>query len=170
MEATAFVMNTSRSILCATTGLLMGLASCNLSTPVKNAHTSNPEISKTEDANDTTEGKVKIRIGSKTFEATIEDNPTVAKLKALLPLTLDMTEFNGNEKHYHFSTRLPTDSISPGTIKSGDLMLFGNNSLVLFYKTFETTYNYTRLGRIDNPSGLADAVGAGNVTVNFELE
>jgi len=111
-----------------------------------------------------------ITIGSKTFKVTLEENPTVAKLKALLPLTLNMTELNGNEKYYHFSTPLPTDAISPGTIRNGDLMLYGNNSLVLFYKTFETSYRYTRLGRIDNPSGLTAAVGAGEVTVTFELE
>ncbi len=111
-----------------------------------------------------------ITLGSKTFKAKLEDNPTVAKLKALLPLTLSMTELNGNEKYYHFSTPFPMDAVSPGTIQSGDLMLYGNNSLVLFYKTFETSYSYTRLGRIDDPSGLADAVGKGNVTVTFELE
>ncbi|MGA9992960.1 MAG: cyclophilin-like fold protein [Thiobacillaceae bacterium] len=75
---------------------------------------------------------MKITIGSKTFKATLEDNSTVAKLKTLLPLTLNMTELNGNEKYYHLSTRLPTDAISPGTIQNGDLMLYGNNSLVPF--------------------------------------
>jgi hypothetical protein len=113
---------------------------------------------------------MKITIGSRTFRATLENSPTVAKFKALLPLSLRMTELNGNEKYYHFSTRLPTDAISPGTIQSGDLMLYGNNTLVLFYKTFETSYSYTRLGRIDDPSGLADAIGKGNVSVTFELE
>ena len=113
---------------------------------------------------------MQITIGLTTFKATLENNPTVAKLKTLLPLTLRMSELNGNEKYHHLSTRLPANASNPGTIQNGDLMLYGNNSLVLFYKTFETTYSYTRIGRIDNPSGLADAVGAGDVAVAFELE
>lgn len=113
---------------------------------------------------------MKMTIGSKTFKVTLEDNPTVAKLKALLPLTVNMTDLNGNEKYYHLSTPLPADAIRPGTIKNGDIMLYGDNSLVLFYKTFETSYSYTRLGRIDDPSSLAAAVGARNVPVSFELE
>ncbi len=113
---------------------------------------------------------MKITIGSKTFEATLEDNPTAGKLKALLPLRLNMTELNGNEKYYDLPTRLPTDARLPGAIQTGDLMLYGDNTLVLFYKPFKTAYTYTRLGRINNPSGLAAAVGTGNVSVTFESE
>ena len=67
------------------------------------------------------------------------------------------------------SSAVPTASSNPGRIQTGDLMLYGSSCVVLFYKTFSTSYSYTRLGRVDNPVGLASALGSGNVTATFEL-
>ena len=113
---------------------------------------------------------IKITIGGHVFKATLETNATASAFKAMLPLTIDMRDLNSNEKFFDFPNNLPTNASSPRTINSGDLMLWGSNTLVLFYKTFSTTYSYTRVGRLENPSGLETALGSGNATVLFELQ
>ena len=120
--------------------------------------------------NDTTSNKMKITIGSAVFTATLNNNAAATAFKAMLPLTINMGELNGNEKFYYFSTTLPTNASSGGNIQVGDLMLYGNNCMVLFYEGFNTSYSYTRLGKIDNTSGLVAALGSGSVTVKFELQ
>ncbi|GLU51529.1 cyclophilin-like fold protein [Dyadobacter frigoris] len=126
----------------------------------------------TNDSNhiDTTSSQLKIRIGSKKFTATLLNNAMVAAFKARLPMTVSMSELNGNEKLYRFPNNLPTSASNPRNINSGDLMIYGSNTLVLFYQSFPTSYSYTKLGRIDDTAGLAAAVGPGSVTVTFELE
>ena len=121
-------------------------------------------------AADRTANRLRIRVGSRTFSATLLSNPTVTAFKSRLPLTLAMKELNGNEKFAELPGELPTNAASPGTIQAGDLMLYGSTTLVLFYEPLSTAYRYTRLGRIDNPSGLAAALGSGNVTVTLDLE
>jgi hypothetical protein len=114
--------------------------------------------------------KVKIKIGSNTFTATFSNNATATAFKAMLPMTINMSELNGNEKYFNLPENLPTNASNPGTIQTGDLMMYGSNTLVLFYKAFSTSYSYTRLGVIDNPSGLAAVLGSGNIAVTFEAE
>lgn len=113
---------------------------------------------------------LKITVGSTSFGIRLEDNITATVFKALLPMTVNMSEMNGNEKYYYLTGSLPVASSNPGTIRTGDLMLYGSSCVVLFYETFRTSYSYTRLGRMDNPSGLVSALGSGSVTVTFELE
>jgi hypothetical protein len=117
-----------------------------------------------------TGSKMKIKIGNSTFNATLYDNATAIAFKSLLPMTINMVELNGNEKYSDLPRSLPTNAINPDTIQAGDLMLYGSNTLVLFYKTFSTSYSYSRIAHIDNASGLVAALGSGNVTVMFEPE
>jgi hypothetical protein len=108
-------------------------------------------------------------IGSNQFTATLESNAAATEFKKMLPLTINMKDLNSNEKFFDLPSNLPTNASNPRTINSGDLMLWGSNTLVLFYKTFNTSYSYTRLGKIENPSGLSQALASVNVTVTFEL-
>jgi len=124
-----------------------------------------PEPPKTNDSIN-----VDITIGSTTFTATLENNDTAKAFASRLPLTLDMSELNGNEKFYDFSSSLRANSAtSPGTIQEGDLMLYGENVLVLFYKSFPTSYSYIKLGRITNTTGLTEALGTGSVQITFSV-
>ena len=113
--------------------------------------------------------RLNIKVGDKNFTATLESNNTTKSSLEKLPLTINMSELHGNEKYYYFDESLPTNSQSIRNINTGDLMLYGSDCLVLFYKSFSTSYSYTRLGHIDNPQGLADVVGSGNITVTFEV-
>jgi hypothetical protein len=114
--------------------------------------------------------KLKITIGTSTFTATLYNNATVTAFKARLPMTINMRELNGNEKYFDLPDNLPANASNPGTVQTGDLMLYGSNTFVLFYKSFSTSYSYTSMGRIDDTSGLTAALGSGNVTVMFAIQ
>lgn len=112
--------------------------------------------------------KMKITIGKKVFTATLENSDAASAFAAMLPLTVTMHDVNQNEKAYDLAVRLPSTDANPRTIRTGDLMLWSSRTVVVFYKGFSTPYSYARLGRIDDPAGLAEALGAGDVTVKFE--
>ena len=114
--------------------------------------------------------RLTIRIGDRVFAATLSDNSTVDAFKKLLPLSITMAELNGNEKFASLPGKVPSRASRPSSIQTGDLMLYGSNTLVLFYKSFSTRYSYTKIGQLDDPRGLEAALGSGNVIVTFEAK
>ena len=113
---------------------------------------------------------MRLKIGNSTFTTTLYDNATVTAFKSRLPMAVNMIELNGNEKYFDLPQNLPANASNPGTVQNGDLMLYGANTLVLFYKTFSASYRYTRLGRVDDVAELVAALGSGNISVTFELQ
>ena len=116
------------------------------------------------------ESRMWLTVGERRFAITLTDNAAARAFAELLPLTLDMAELNGNEKHVSLPEALPANASRPGTIRNGDLMLYGSNTLVVFYLTFDSSYSYTRLGRVDDPAGLAQALGRRGVRVVFSKD
>ena len=110
-----------------------------------------------------------ITVGGKSFTATLEDSETAAAFRRMLPLTLTMKDLSSNAKSYNLETPLPVSAGAIPSITSGDLLVYRNNGLMLFYKDTTPYYYYTRLGKIDDPAGLAAAVGSGDVRVSFTL-
>ncbi|REC63851.1 hypothetical protein DRF65_03865 [Chryseobacterium pennae] len=127
-------------------------------------------VNNPENTSPVTNDTIKIKVGSQVFTATLLDHYPAKAFKEMLPLTIAMTELNGNEKYSDLPKNLPTNMERPKTIKNGDLMLYGSQTLVLFYKAIPTSYSYTRLGTINNTTGLTTALGSENISVTFEAE
>ncbi len=108
-------------------------------------------------------------IGTQRFTVTLENNPTTRALVELLPVTLDMSELNGNEKHGRLPRSLPTNAVQPGTIRTGDVLLYRRDTLVVFYDAFQSSYSYTRIGHIKDSVELPRALGPGSVRVTFAV-
>lgn len=106
-------------------------------------------------------------VGERRFAITLAETEAARAFAAMLPLTLDMEDLHGNEKKKELPNALPTDTYRPGTIRNGDILLWGSRTVVVFYLTFDSPYPYTRLGRLDDPAGLAQALGPRNVRVVF---
>lgn len=108
-----------------------------------------------------------ITVNGKEFNAVFYNNETANAFINMMPLTLNMNELNGNEKYYNLSTTLPVNSERVGSIKKGDIMLYGSNCIVVFYESFNTPYSYTKIGYIENTDNLTAALGSGSVSVTF---
>ena len=110
--------------------------------------------------------KIYASLNSEKLEINLEENSTASALVKLLPLDITMNDLNKNEKYAYLDESLPTNTYSPKHIEAGDVMLFGDNCLVIFYKSFDTSYSYSKIGHINNLPEL----DGGNVSVNLSTE
>lgn len=110
-----------------------------------------------------------LQVQDKVFTAELYDNLAAKRLASKLPFSVQMTDVNGNEKKYNMPDRISDSAMErPTMIYNGDIMCWQGDVLVLFYKTFDNHYGgYTRIGRVNNPEGLAAALGTGTVEVKW---
>ena len=110
--------------------------------------------------------------GGRTFTATLVDNSSTQALKEQLAkgnITVEMEDYASMEKVGSLGISLPRND-RPTTTGPGDLILYQGHNLVIYYDT--NSWNFTRLGKIDNASqaDLKAALGKGGVTVTLSLE
>ncbi|MDQ6466370.1 cyclophilin-like fold protein [Exiguobacterium acetylicum] len=112
---------------------------------------------------------VLLQIDETTVPIRFADNETAMALQKRLPLTMQMKELNGNEKYHYVPFSLPTNPKYIGTVQAGDLMLYGSDCLVLFYESFQTDIQYTRIGWVE-PNRLSELLSADTVRVQMSTE
>ena len=110
--------------------------------------------------------KIYIEVNGERLAVDLEENATASALVGLLPFMVSMDDLNGNEKYVYLDKSLPVDAYSPGRIEAGDMMLYGDNCLVVFYESFDTEYSYTKIGHIER----LPEMGNGKVVMKFSGE
>lgn len=114
--------------------------------------------------------KLTIKNGE-TFTATLTDNSSAKGLMELLSkgdITIEMEDYGNMEKVGPLGTNLPRNDRQT-TTGPGDIILYQGKYLVIYYDT--NSWNFTRIGKIDNANAahLKSALGNGNVTVTLSL-
>ena len=113
---------------------------------------------------------LKITVGEQELLATFADNSSAEEFRELLaqgPLTIEMEDYGGFEKVGPLGTTL-TRNDTRITTEPGDVILYQGNQITIYYGT--NSWSFTRLARIDDPSGLQEVLGEGAVSVTFSLE
>ncbi len=111
--------------------------------------------------------KYTLRINGTNVGIKLYQNKTAKAFKKKLPLGVSMTKLNGNEIYHYVDFTLPTNAKKVKKIKKGDIMLYGNDCIVIFYKSFSTPYSYTKIGRVKNTKRLGKCVKGSSVKVKF---
>ena len=111
--------------------------------------------------------EMKMFINSTSVTVEWENNESVAALKEAVkanPITIQMSMYGGFEQFGSLGINL-TRNDTRITTKSGDVILYSGNQMVVFYGS--NTWAYTRLGHITDKTQaeLATLLSNGNVTV-----
>lgn len=117
-----------------------------------------------------TKMQMNVQIGSRTFTATLENNTAVDALVEMMkngPVVIQMSDYSGFEKVGSLQTSFPSSN-SQINAQPGDIMLYNENQIVIFYGS--NTWSYTKIGRINDLSGWEAALGTEDVTVTFSLK
>lgn len=162
----------------------LGLSSCGNAnqsdTPATEANTPETQVEQaeiplpTDNSNNTEVASeittIQVIINGQEFEAELNDNEAAKQFTEMLPMQLDMEDLHDNEKYFYFSDDFDTEDQKLKEIHEGDLLIYDSKCLVLFYENFETTYQYTALGKISDTAGLKEALGAGTITISFQTK
>lgn len=98
---------------------------------------------------------VRIRLATPNGEsvtATLGDGASARAFRALLPLTVELTDFNATEKIADLPKRLATEGEPSGVDpEPGDLAYYAPwGNLAIFYEDFTYSRGLVRLGRLDS--------------------
>lgn len=115
----------------------------------------------------TEEPAMTLMIGETEVPVTWEDNPSAAALKALLPLTVEMSMYGGFEQVGPIGQELVSNDAQMKT-EPGDIVLYAGDQIVIFYGS--NSWSYTRLGHVElTQEEMTELLGHGDVVITLSF-
>jgi hypothetical protein len=114
--------------------------------------------------------KIRLIFNGTELTATMYDNPTARDFISLLPLTLELKDYNGTEKISYPPRKLSLKDAPSGSDPSiGDITYYSPwGNLAIFYRDFSYSDGLIKLGRIDSNVSYLDN-WKGSKTVKIEV-
>jgi len=114
------------------------------------------------------EKTIHLKIGDAEVPVTWEDNPSVAALQELLPLTIRMSMYGGFEQVGSIGQNI-TRNDTQITTDYGDIVLYSGNQIAIFYGS--NSWAYTRLGHVDlSRQEMTSLLSQGDKTITITME
>ncbi len=107
---------------------------------------------------------IAISVDKQVYEVTLIASDASEQFIQQLPLQLSMEDLNNNEKFAYLKVPISSKPKTMSQIKKGDLMLYGEDCLVLFYEDNSSNYAYTKLAHIED----LDELDSGNIFVKIQ--
>ena len=109
---------------------------------------------------------MQLLIGETEVPVTWEDNASVAALRDLHPLTIQLSMYGGFEQVGSIGPSIVRDD-KQTTTNYGDIVLYSGNQIVVFYGS--NSWAYTKLGHIDlSQQEMSELLGGGNVSITLQ--
>ncbi|WP_405637214.1 cyclophilin-like fold protein [Streptomyces sp. NBC_00056] len=110
---------------------------------------------------------LRLTIGGHTVDATLNDSATARDFAALLPLTLDLDDFQGTERVADLPRKLSTDGAPESSDpKAGDLAFYAPwGNLALFYRDGHPSPGLVIFGHLTDQDDIARLANADRVRI-----
>ena len=108
---------------------------------------------------------MKLEIDENVLDVSWNNNASVTAFNEIKPLTINMRLYGGFEQVGSIGQNIVSDD-KEITTKPGDIVLYSNNQIVVFFGT--NTWSYTKLGHINlSDSELNTLLNKSNVTLKI---
>lgn len=119
-----------------------------------------------ETGNTGSEDIMRLWIGETEVPVTWEENASVEALRALCPVTIQMSMYGGFEQVGSLGQSIVRDDVQTGT-SCGDIVLYSGSQIVIFYGS--NSWAYTRLGHVElSQQEMSELLGKGDVSITLK--